>query len=417
VDAALHRLLSCIRAFDESEEWGRQGAISCAHWLSWRIHLDLGTAREKVRVARALGELPGMDEALRRGVLSYAKVRALTRVATPQNEAQLLEIARYSTGAQLERFCRTLRKVVAVDDKGNRLDDYRRVQDQVLENGMVRLTVILHADEAALVMKAIEEARRASPPQPTTAAGPADGAPAKPKPGSSAEERKRLMPKPDALVKVALSYLSHRHAPGRPAARTQLVVHLDRDPLATDGTLAATLDDGTRLSAETLRRLSCDCAVVPITRQAGAPRLDLGRQTRTVPPPLQRALALRDRGCRFPGCTHRLFLHAHHIQHWAHGGPTSLRNLVLLCSHHHRLLHEGGFGIRTQSDNALTFHGPRGERIADVPPPAELSDSASATISAWNQAAGLDIDPMTAFPAWDGWPMDYEAAIHAVVRG
>ena len=111
LDAATHRLLACIRAFDESGEWARQGALSCAHWLTWRIGLDPGTAREKVRVARALGALPRIDDALRRGQLSYAKVRALTRVATPENEERLLEMALASTGAQLERLCRKVRRV------------------------------------------------------------------------------------------------------------------------------------------------------------------------------------------------------------------------------------------------------------------------------------------------------------------
>ena len=106
LDAARHRLLECIRQFDESRGWCAQGAVSCAHWLSWRIGLDLGTAREKVRVANALGQLPRIDEALRVGKLSYAKVRALTRVATAANEAKLLDLALAATGAQLERICR-----------------------------------------------------------------------------------------------------------------------------------------------------------------------------------------------------------------------------------------------------------------------------------------------------------------------
>src|SRR3954469_5646464 len=93
LDAATHRLLTCIRAFDAAEEWGRQGALSCAHWLTWRLRLGRVAAREKVRVARALGPLPLIDDALRRGVVSYAQVRALTRVATPQNEERLLTTA------------------------------------------------------------------------------------------------------------------------------------------------------------------------------------------------------------------------------------------------------------------------------------------------------------------------------------
>ena len=143
LDAATHRLLTCIRAFDASEEWGRQGALSCAHWLSWRIGLDPGAAREKVRVARALGGLPRLDEALRRGALSYAKVRALTRVATPENEQSLVEAARDCTGAQLEKLCRQMRKVVVDGVEPDQPEARRLVQEQALENGMVRLTVIL----------------------------------------------------------------------------------------------------------------------------------------------------------------------------------------------------------------------------------------------------------------------------------
>lgn len=102
LDAAAHRLLDCIRRFDEACGWHEQGAVSCAHWLAWRLGWDPATAREKVRVARALGTLPAINESLRTARLSYVKVRALTRVATPENEAKLLEMALIATGAQLE---------------------------------------------------------------------------------------------------------------------------------------------------------------------------------------------------------------------------------------------------------------------------------------------------------------------------
>src|SRR3954452_22473302 len=154
LDAATHRLLTCIRAFDAAEEWGRQGALSCAHWLTWRLRLDPVTAREKVRVARALGGLPLIDDALRVAVLSYSQVRALTRVATAENEERLLMAARHTTGAQLERLCRGLRRAVAANEDGERSDDLRAFREETMENGMVRLTLVLHADEAAVVVKA-----------------------------------------------------------------------------------------------------------------------------------------------------------------------------------------------------------------------------------------------------------------------
>jgi hypothetical protein len=90
---------------------------------------------------------------------------------------------------------------------------------------------------------------------------------------------------------------------------------------------------------------------------------------------------------------------------------------VLLCTHHHRLLHEGGYSITADGSGTLGFRGPRGERIPDVPPSPELVCRGDEAVAAWNRSAGLDIDPNTAYPAWDGWPMDYEAAVDATLSG
>src|SRR5215813_5325053 len=110
LDAATARLLELIRDFDARGGWGN-GFASCAHWLSWRIGLDLGAAREKVRIARALATLPLLSDALARGELSYAKVRAITRVATPETEARLLAVARAGTAEHVERIVRGWRRV------------------------------------------------------------------------------------------------------------------------------------------------------------------------------------------------------------------------------------------------------------------------------------------------------------------
>src|SRR3954462_6603252 len=114
--AGTHRLLACIRAFHASVGWRHQGMVRCAHWLTWRIGLGPGVAREKVRVARALGTLPHIDYALRRGALSYSQVRALTRVAKPANEADLVMMDRSCTAAQVERLCRRIKRAVAMTD-------------------------------------------------------------------------------------------------------------------------------------------------------------------------------------------------------------------------------------------------------------------------------------------------------------
>src|SRR5512133_24652 len=161
-------MLTCIRQFDESNEWYAQGAVSCASWLCWRIGLDQGTAREKVRVARALAQLPTIDEALRVGKLSYAKVRALTRVATAANEVKLLELAPAATGAQLERMLRAYRAAKHQDRPCTPED--RTVRRRELPGGMVKLELVLSPDEADLVMRAIDSARDVSAETPTAPA-------------------------------------------------------------------------------------------------------------------------------------------------------------------------------------------------------------------------------------------------------
>ena len=376
LDAATHRLLGCIRRFDDSGEWERQGLVSCAHWLSWRIGLDLGTAREKVR--------------------------AVTRVATPDNETSLLEIALATTGAQLERVCRRFRRVLEVVE-GERLDERRFVRDEVLPSGLVRITAVLQPDEAALVMRAIEMARLQAG-TPSDSSAETSSSPNSPK--------SPMLPAADALTKVAESFLAHGESEGCGGDRHQLIVHLDQDPLSPDGSLAATLDDGARLSAETFRRIACDAGLVPILHGAHGEAIGAGRRTRTIPPSLRRVLWARDGGCLFPGCTNRIYVHAHHIRHWAHGGPTIAENLVLVCSAHHRLVHEGGFRV-SRAAGAFEFRDPSGRLLEQCPMPAPANDWWTA-ISAGTAGADGVIDENTNFPAWDGTPVDYDATVSAL---
>jgi hypothetical protein len=238
LDAATHRLLTCIRQFDGQCSWAEQGAVSCAHWLSWRIGLDLATAREKVRVARALGALPAIDGALAGGKPSYAKVRAISRVATPNNEATLLEMALYATGAQLERICRSFRNVQMADERPTA--EARSVRRRLLPSGMVKLELVLCPDEADLVMRALDRAREVEHAETSdvSAAG-----------SEETSETPAWPSRADGVVAVAESYLAGNVASGNGGERFQVMVHVDQDPLAADGVLAATLEDGTNVSA------------------------------------------------------------------------------------------------------------------------------------------------------------------------
>ena len=184
---------------------------------------------------------------------------------------------------------------------------------------------------------------------------------------------------------------------------------------ADNGAKVATLDDGTRLPAETLRRLACDCGLVATRTEADGSVLDVGRRTRSIPPAIRRALWLRDRGCRFPGCGHTRFLHGHHVQHWLAGGPTRLDNLVLLCSRHHRLLHEGGCFIeRTADGPGLVFRTGDGQRLATVPP-LRSSRTPRRTSVRGRREHGLEIGPDSALPWWDGSAPDYDWIVSSLL--
>ena len=450
IDAAEHRLLTLIRRFDDGAGWATHGALSCAHWLNWRVGLDLGAARERVRVARALGTLPLVDDALRRGAISYSKVRAITRVASGATEATLLEMATHATASQLERICRGYRRVVAdaeVERPESLADEERsrsiRVRDT--DDGMVRIEARLRPEEAAVVLQALDVARRRA------WRGTARTSAETPPPAGRANEVPRQEPPPalsraDALVAVAESWLSSvadgedgHDAAGLPV---ELVVHVDHAALAGDGpgeperrhapdaapsAPQATLTDGTPLTLATVRRLACDARVVLVDddREASDEESLPSRRTRRICRRLRRALRLRDDGCRFPGCTNRI-TDAHHVVSWIDGGPTSLGNLLSLCRRHHRFVHEHGYRVVTAASGEPRFFGRDGQPVplADEPLRMPLRSDAHAAgaapdaldaLRAAHAARGLAIDATTAFPRWDGTPLDAHLAVQALV--
>ena len=328
----MHRLLTDLRIFDAAGAWGEAGARSCASWLSWRVGWDPGTAREHVRVARALGSLPLIDTALREGRLSYSKVRALTRVATPATEAALVDDAHHTTAAQLETNCRALRSVQRLGALSpDEVRARRTVSRRERADGLVAIEAVLPPDEAALVWAALEhEARLAGDAGAAAATDVSAGTPIAPR-----------FDRADGLVAMSQAAL-RGDAPDR--TPIEVVLTVPRETLATTDVTDATIPaigafgDGTGVSAETARRLACDCGVVHLTEDADGQPLSVGRRTRTIPTAIARALARRDSTCRFPGCTNRRFLDGHHLTHWIHGGDTALDNLCRLCPAHHRFV-------------------------------------------------------------------------------
>ena len=332
-------------------------------------------------MARALGGLPKIDGALAAGRLSYAKARALTRFTTADNEDNALAMAMAATGAQLERISHRLRRA---GDSEREMAETRRFRARPLGEGLVRLEIVLSADEADLVVQAVERGRErrtdtSSGPRPTAA---------------------------DGLMSVVSSYLANPGAggDGTSAPVGEIVVHLEPDVTAPG--FRAALEDGTSVSAETLRRVACDSGVVAAAVDADGKVLDVGRRTRAIPTAIRRALWIRDKGCRFPGCTSTRFLHGHHVNHWLHGGRTSLDNLLFLCSFHHRLVHEGGFSIALD-DGAVVVTAPTGRRVS--------AETGEAVTVEWPTLDTVGRErPIIPIPTWDGDSVDYDRAVDAL---
>ena len=382
LDAAIVRLLDLIREFDIREGWNN-GFRSCAAWLAWRVGLDMGAARERVRVARALDGLPRLTEALAHGELSYAKVRALTRVATPETEERLFAVGRAGTAEHVERIVRDWRRV---DRKAEVEETRQRHKHRELHvyqdvDGTIVIRGRLAPEAGAVLIQALTaagDALRAKPPLPGTN-------------NTLAETRSFEQQQADALVLVAETALHHGIDPGTPGERYQVVVHVDAEVLVdAEAPGQSVIKGGTRVSAETSQRIACDASRVEMRHDADGVIVEVSPRTRTIPTALRRALAHRDLGCRFPGCD-LPFGQAHHIKHWAQGGPTTLSNLVLLCRRHHRAVHEEGFQVGRGDDGGLEFRWPDGDVLPPVPPPPRISADAAAEVRTRNTAACVSI--------------------------
>jgi hypothetical protein len=353
---AEHRLLQLIGRLDAERRWD-DAMPSCAHWLNYYCGIDLVTAREKVRVARALADLPLVAERFTDGELSYSKVRAITRIATWENEQELVRFAMGTTATHVEQYVRAQRQADRLADARVAYESYRQrtFTCHTMEDGSLVFEGRLPAEQAAMLLRALERAadwafRDAGSAQP----GAQEAADA---PARSAAVRHA-----DALAVLAERFLAKPPLADdtlNTADRFQLTIHASAESLlehaAIDPDDPPQLEHGAVLAPEAVRRIACDCAVVRILETGAGEPLDVGRKTRVIPPALQRALRRRDRGCRFPGCTHRRFVDGHHVVHWADGGETRLDNLVLLCRHHHRRLHEGGCYIVKDGATMLFF--------------------------------------------------------------
>jgi len=402
--AAEHRLLTLVREFDEQSGWSWLGFHSCAHWLNFKCGMDMNTARERVRVAHALGKLPKMDARFAKGALSYSKVRAMTRIADESNEDYLLMIAKHGTAYHVEKLVSKYRRCIRLQDAdlARAQHDNRHLSYHYDADGCLVIKGRFPAEQGALIVKALEMAMEKNYVETTAAAN-----------DVSAETSEDIEPEPiasrraDALADVAETYMNSEPVPNSTADRYQVVVHVSAETSEEHGHM----EDGPHVSAETSRRIACDCSTLGIKETENGEALSIGHKTRSIPPAMRRALRIRDDGCRFPGCTNNKFVDGHHIRHWADGGETSLDNLVQLCRRHHHLVHEGGFTCDRTAAGELIF---RDSQRGPLPNWSALPTIGEDEINQWLDHAFFeqDIDAETCTAKWyAGDRMDWDLAV------
>ncbi len=408
-----HDFLTALGEFDTREAVAHfQDIKTTAHYIAWACSMSPGTAREHVRVARALRDLPRVAGLMAQGRLSYSKVRELTRITGHLAEDALCELALEMTASQLARTVAAYRTAA-----GTRIQQLDKRRFTVANNpdGMTRITIVLPTEEAALITAAVEAAvRRTQPEQPDTDPSPesgpgvrldvpagtsryssperattatadnattGDALPAQPAPEPvPAGTHPRSQTPPDrvqAILDVAAGYLDT--LPGEPTDDHTLVIvqvnaaQLLNTPGAAADTDTAVLDadaDTARLAelvchveghgpieAATAQRLACTSPLLGALLTPDGDVLRLGRTRRLASRAQRRALRIRDRNsCQFPGCHQTRHLDAHHLTPWSKGGTTDLDTMILLCRRHHVHVHEGGIQITCRPGGRHRFH-------------------------------------------------------------
>jgi len=472
INSAQCEWLMLVAEFDRVDAYQMDcGVASTADWLAWKCRLGPGTAREKVRVARALLDLPEIRAAFAAGELSYSMVRELTRVATPAREASLLNVCRHGTASHVQRLVRHVRRIdrQADPEESFKALEQRRASWWTCDDDMVEVRMMLAPDQGRTVVAVLDalveqikneiheeedcsiDQRRADAVERLAEMALAFEANeahrlerdvkqrAKQQPGQQDEQRNKKIQHEHDQESCKADIGSDNHnchasecATNRTSAAKRITggdlttlnvnvkhEHIDLEQLVplvsseSDGSNHVNQIDGVghHVPRGALSRLSCDCALVATINDADDKPLGVGRKTRVVPPALRRALERRDLGCTFPGCSHHRHVDAHHITHWAHGGETTLENLTLLCRRHHRLVHEGGFTVSMSGDGRPVFITPRGARVE----PAPSVDVPAGTLADRNVLRGVALDHTTTQTLWDGREPDWGMMVDGVL--
>jgi hypothetical protein len=351
-----------LAEIDRRRIFERDGHLSAAAWLATTFKVTWGSARQNVRVARALEEMPETRRALDDGDLSMSAVRLLVmaREADPaafeRDESQLVEAARIHSMNDLQRVAAYWRQSVEREhslEGDDKLREQRRLYASVSFLGMVRVDGDLdpEAGETLLTaLRAVLDAESRSRPQD--------------------DLRSPAQRRADALGEICRQWLDMADRPTVAGERPPVTVTVGAEALQNTSAHTGELDHVGPVDPETARRFACDASVMRVVMAGRSEPLDVGRRTPVVPPAIRRAVIVRDRFCRFPGCDRpQAWCDAHHVVHWADGGPTALPNLVLMCRRHHRMVHQpGGFRLEL-CDGRPIFRRPDGSMLEGRAPP------------------------------------------------
>jgi len=410
--AATCRFLDLVGEYDASHAWAAWDMRSCAEWLSWRCQIAPGTAREHVRVARALRALPVVHGEFAAGRMGYSKVREITRIATPATEAGLVEIMTPMTAGQAERFARAHRSCTGDQPGGGREPRASLKFRTDPDNGELSVTLHLPPADGAVVLQALRAATGDLDRQDSERD--AAGQPA-PDLTADAWPAPFLVAATDlaaALVQICGGYLGGKIAAADNADIYQVHIHTTAEALAP-GVPAGTpdlpaghpadpdlchLEDGPAISPQIAQRIACFATLSVLVHGIDGGIAGIGRRSRKIPAALRRAVRERDGyRCTFPGCNTRR-TEAHHILYWSLGGPTELGNLLLLCSAHHHVVHAKGY-IITRTGSHWTFTDPRTGRTLTPATPLPGADAlvsdphdAAITPATVQQATGERLD-------------------------
>ncbi|WP_300605604.1 HNH endonuclease signature motif containing protein [Trebonia sp.] len=459
--AATCQFLLLIADFDARRGWASWEMPSCAAWLSWKCQIASGTAREHVRVARLLGALPLVRADFAAGRLSYAKVRALTRIATQETERDLLDMARPMTANQLERFAQAHRRVTRSEQE--EIISRRKLTWRYDDDKAIGITLWLPPAEGAVVLQAIRAwtSDVEHPHDPADGGGPRtraeqlgeqdarDGIDWQGQNPPWQKDQTAAADMADAIVAICGEFLSGRAAEADNPDTYQVIIHAGTgaitgsgDDGGDDGVSAETqptgcgsplptclatgqphdltplsfgvthpaypmrchVEDGLALSPATLQMIACNATISTMLHDATGTVLNVGRRTRRPPTALRRAARERDGfRCRYPGCESRR-IDLHHIVFWSNGGETKLTNVICLCRRHHSLVHDKGVVIAA-TGGGFAFYEKNGRLIPASPP---LPEGSPGAITTCHDAV---ISPSTIIPPFSGERLDLHLAI------